>query len=249
MEEDLKKSINRVVFIIMMHEEIDAILEKEQFILDEENSKRYESILQFHIKKTDSLEVIMVKFQKDPFHQTSVFGTELSFFGTSVSISTYNPDLIINMGYAGHTGVDGILSLGTVCVANTIAKFHRRQMIVDFARNTNEGNYPLKTPENLIRSLKFTPVYVGTSNSFVEFDDIAFKLGIHLVEMELASIAKACNYFNKTLIGIKIVSDNTEPQENRDATFKDSLTNLKQTFHRTFSELSSFLKDKKLDDL
>lgn len=249
MVEYLTKKLNKVLFIVIMQEEIDSILENENFSLDKENSQKYENLMEFYTKKIQSIEIILVKFKKDPLHQTSVFGTELAFLATYNSIITYNPDLIVNLGYAGDTGYNGNLSLGTVCVANNMAKFHRRLMIVDFAKNTNEGNYPLRTFDNLCKELNYKSVSVGTSNSFVEFDDVAFKKGINLVEMELASVARACMYFNKVVLGIKIVSDNSEARENRDKAFIEGLSNLKQKFFLTFNELVFYLNNKSINEL
>ena len=221
----------------------------ENFELDQENTKRYENILEFYVKKTENQELILVKFKKDPTHQTSVFGTELSFFATYNAILIYNPDLIVNIGYAGDTGFNEVIPLGTVCVAEGNVKYHRRLMIVEFAKKTNEGNYPLTKFDKLVKELNYRHVKVGTSNSFVNYDDVAFEQGINLVEMELASVARACVYFNKIVLGVKIVSDNKESRENRNTVFIENLVSLKDRFYKTFSEIVSFLNNKTFSDL
>jgi nucleoside phosphorylase len=249
MEEQLEKKITRVLWILIMREEMDSILEKESFVLDKENSKKYENILEFFSKIIGDQEIIMVRLKKDPTHQTSVFGTELAFFAAYNAIMIYNPDLVINMGYAGDTGAEGNLPLGSVCVAQRSAKYHRREMLIEFFRKTNEGNYPLRTFDNFTNDLKYRAVSVGTSNSFVPFDEIAFKQGIALVEMEFASITRACAYFNKSVLGVKIVSDNNEARENREKAFSDSLVNLKDTIFKTFKEITNYLDNKRIIDL
>ena len=67
--------------------------------------------------------------------------------------------------------------------------------------------------------------------------------------MELASVVRAAMYFNKVVLGVKIVSDNTEARENREKTFTESMSNLKQTFHKTYLELVSYLNNKSIIDL
>lgn len=249
MEEQLQKKITKILFVLIMQEEMDSILEKENFIRDEDRSKLYPNMLEFFTKKNGDQELIMVRFLKDPTHQTSVFGTEMSFFATYISIQIYNPDLIINMGYAGDTGADGNLSLGTVGVAQGIARYHRREMLIEHTRKTNEGNYPIRSFDKLIKDLNYKSVKVGTSNSFVEFDDIAFKQGITLVEMELASIYRACIYFDKVAIGVKIVSDNADARADRQKSFLDSLLLLKETIYNTYKDLTQYLKGKSIADL
>jgi len=227
-----------------MREELNAILEKESFTLDTENTRKFSNILEFYIKKINDLEVIITSLKNDPIYNLSAVGTETAFFAIFTSINLYNPDLVINMGYAGSMKTQ----IGTVCIAENEAVFHRREMIVPSYMQMNEGHFKLPRVDNLVRDLSFSYALVGTSNSFVKYDDVAYKKGFELVEMELSSVAKACSYFNKPLIGVKLVSDNNL-KETRGEEFIKSLENLKVKFNTTYNELVNFLGNKNLSDL
>jgi hypothetical protein len=125
-------------------------------------------------------------------------------------------------------------------------------MIIKFFENTTHGHYPVITCPNLCKDLDFTNVKVGTSNSFVDHDKIAFEKNIKVVEMELCSVARACSYYNTPCIGVKIISDSgdaTISEEEREKQFLESLVILQKSFYESFEKLNNYLIGKKVNEL
>ena len=156
------------------------------------------------------------------------------------------------MGYAGDTGIGVKLSLGSIVIAHEKSIYHRREMIIKFYENTSHGHYPVLSCENMCKELSFANAKVGTSNSFVDHDKIAFEKNIKVVEMELCSVARACHYFAKPCIGIKIISDSGDEsvsEEERQKEFLESLVILQNSFYENFERINDYIFGKKVEDL
>jgi hypothetical protein len=249
------KPVSKIMYMIVLPEESNAILEKENFIKDTVITKDYSNILEAFILNKNNAETIIIRPLDDPLHSTSLFGTEIAFFVTYMGIKLFQPDVVISMGYAGEvTLVEGEqpLGLGAVVIAKEKSIYHRRQMIVKYYEKTSEGHYPVLSCDRLVNELKFNSCLVGTSNSFVRHDDVAITKQVKVVEMELCSVARACHYFSIPCIGVKIISDGGAKdisEEERVKQFLDSLPFLRQTFYETYEKVNSHLFNKHVNEL
>ncbi len=248
-------TISKILYVIVLAEESSAILEKEHFQKEETLSKEYSNILEAFVHIKEGKEIYVIRPIDDPLHSTSLFGTEISFFITYMGIKLFNPDLVISMGYAGEVFCNSSTPLGqgSVVIANDHSIYHRREMIVKFYEKTSSGLYPLHSCQNLVSHLGFQSCKVGTSNCFVRHDHVAGKKGVRVVEMELCSVARACFYFKKPCIGVKIISDGGPhedlSEEDRVKQFLDSLPLLKEKFNETYTTVNEYLFGKSLDQL
>ena len=245
-------TVQKILYCIVMNEESSHLLEKNEFVKDDSISKEYGNILEAFVKKTEKGEIIIIRPLNDPLHNTGLFGTEIAFFLTYTGIKHFNPDIIISMGYAGDTGVGEKLPLGTVVIAEEKSLYHRREMIIKFFERTSHGHYPVLSCSNMCKDLFMNNAKVGTSNSFVEHDHVAKGKEIKVVEMELCSVARACNYFNKSCIGVKIISDSGDDisnEEEREKQFLESLVVLQKKFYESFGLLNDYILGKSIEDL
>lgn len=246
--------IQKILFLIVMEEESSNLLEEHNFELDREFSEKHSTFLESYSLKTNEDEptILLVRPKRDPLHKTSSFGTETAFLLTYLAVQYYNPCLIVNLGYAGYTLSDQGVNLGDVVIAKEKSVFHRRQMIIEFYRRTNEGHYPVIAADALAKEMGFRQLSVGTSNNFVKKDDVALEKDIAVVEMELCSVARACYLFNKPCLGMKIISD-VPPKDNdessRENEFLESLVFLKGKFKETFWNLVNYIKKRSLDEI
>ena len=125
------------------------------------------------------------------------------------AILTHMPDLVINYGSAGALhGHSGLLTVGSVCQrdANCRPLRERGYMLgenVLYYNSTEQG------------------VKCGSGNNFVTDPDAWTKEHCDVVDMELWSIAKACEFNNIPWISRKWVSDNADGEAG--ATWEDAL--------------------------
>ena len=264
MEQNKQLIVKKILYVIVMPEESSVLLQNEKFVKDETLSGEYSNILEsFTLTKevskendsTEKYQIIIIRPTNDPINNTSLFGTEISFFISYIGLKHYKPDLIISLGYAGDTSTidEERLKLGSVVIAKQKGLYHRREMIIKFYEKTSEGHYPLLNCDQMVKSLGFHSCSVGTSNSFCKHDNVAVNKGIKVVEMELCSVARAGAYFNVPCIGVKIISDggsdSIQNEEEREKQFLESLEIMKNTLYSTFGKLNGFLLGKKIDEL
>jgi hypothetical protein len=243
------KSIRKILYVMVMQEESNAILEKGNFTKCTELSD-YSNILEA-FKSTNS-DIYIIRPINDPMHNTCLFGTEISFFITYMGIKAFNPDLVLSMGYAGDTGLGDKLPLGTVVIASEKSIYHRRNMIIKIYENTTNGHYPVLSCANMIKELQYTGAKIGTSNSFVHHDTIAVEKDIKVVEMELCSVARACAYFGTPCVGVKVISDIGEEDVDplvREKQFLESIGILREQFYLAFDRISVYVLGKSVSDL
>lgn len=253
---DTERQIKTILYVVVMKEESDAVLHMHDFVLDKNFTNEYKNILESFVfnNKESGQKIIVMRPTIDPVHNTGLFGTEIAFFLAYVGIKNYSPDLVVSMGYAGDTGMTPEESLkhGTVVIAKEKGVYHRRQMLIKLYEKVSEGHYPLNNCEKLCKALGYESHPVGTSNAYVQHDQIATEKKIKVVEMELCSVARACAYFDVTCVGVKIISDcstdNVDEKE-REKVFLDNLMILRRKFNETFETLNKFLVNKKLSDL
>jgi nucleoside phosphorylase len=247
----IDNKITSILYVVVMPEESNAILDKGKF--EKNNSlQEYENVLEAFTTKTDDFQIHIIRPLNDPLHNTGLFGTEIAFFITYIGIKYLKPDIVISLGYAGDTGIGEKLPLGTIVIAEEKSLYHRRNMIVKVMENTSHGHYPVLSCNKMIKDLNYINAKVGTSNSFVHHDHIAFERGIKVVEMELCSVARACMYFNIPCIGVKIISDCGEENcdiEEREKQFLESLELLRKTFYLAYDEISHYILGKNIKDL
>jgi hypothetical protein len=242
-------SIGKILYCVVMHEESSHLLTG-GFV--EDTSIEFGNIMEAFVKKSETGDIIIVRPKNDPHHNTGLFGTEIAFFITYIGIMHYNPDVVISMGYAGDTGVGEKFKLGSVCIAEEKSIYHRREMIIKFFENTSHGHYPVLSCPNLCKELNFFSAKIGTSNSFVDHDKIAYAKNIKVVEMELCSVARACSYFKTPCMGVKIISDSGDEnvsEEEREKQFLESLVILQKSFYESFEKLNGYLFGKKVEEL
>ena len=138
------------------------------------------------------------------------------------AILTHTPDLVINYGSAGalhaHTG---LLTVGSVC-----------QRDAD-CRPLRERGYMLG--ENVLYyNSSEQGVKVGSGNNFVTNPDQWTKDHCDLVDMELWSIAKVCEFNDIPWVSRKWVSDNADGAAG--GTWEDALAAGEQAFVKWFKE-------------
>ncbi len=200
------------------------------------------------------MEVILVRPLNDPFNNTPLFGTEIAFLTTYLAAKHYDPDLIVSFGYAGSTGLNKGLRLGDIVLGKDCGYYFRRNMIIEFYQKTSMGLYPLYNCIKATESLAFPLCQIGSSNSFVNHDQIAHSKNVEVVEMELCSVARAAFYFKIPCVGMKIISDTSKNDEltdekERQIEFLKSLEIMRERIVVGFEKFSEFLVDKKLGDL
>lgn len=138
------------------------------------------------------------------------------------AILTHNPDLVINYGSAGALhDHNGLLTVGSVC-----------QRDAD-CRPLRERGYMLG--ENILYyNSSEQGVKCGSGNNFVTNPDKWTKEHCDIVDMELWSIAKVCEFNNIPWLSRKWVSDNADGEAG--ATWEDALAAGEQAFVKWFKE-------------
>lgn len=261
------KQIKKILYVMVMEEESNAVLESQKFTKDEEFSALHGNILDVHYleytKNSENIEnykdksiIYIIRPRKDPLHNTSQFGTEIAFLLTYLGIQQFKPDIVISMGYAGYTNYNNDLkrelTLGDVAIARDKSIYHSRIMIIKEYEKTCEGHYPLHNCENMVKSLNYHSCKVGTDSSFIPHDQCAFGKEIHVVEMELCSVARAAAYFNLPCVGVKIISDtksDSHDEKERQEMFIKSLMIMREKFYNVFKELNEYMFDKFVEEL
>jgi len=253
---DLNKNIEKVLYSIVLPEESQTLIEKYNFKKDDSFSLSHSNLLEtfIHINSEKKLEIIIVRPLNDPFNNTPLFGTEIAFLTTYLAAKHYNPDLIISFGYAGTTGLNKTLGLGDIVLSKDCGYYFRRNMIIEYYQKTSMGLYPVFNCLNASEILGFSLALIGSSNSFVNHDEIAHSKNIEVVEMELCSVARAAYYFKIPCIGIKIISDTSKNNEGTDENeraleFLKSLEIMKGKILIAFEKFNDFLKQKKIGEL
>jgi len=253
---ELNRIIKKVLYSIVLPEESQILIEKCNFIKDEEFSKSHSSLLEtFHsIDPIHNLEIIIVRPLNDPFSNTPLFGTEIAFLITYLAAKHYNPDLIISFGYAGSTGLNKNIKLGDIVLSRDCGYYFRRNMIVDFYQKTSMGLYPVFNCIKASEKLGFYLAQIGSSNSFVNNDAIAHSKKVEVVEMELCSVARAAYYFKIPCVGMKIISDTSKDHEFTDEKerifeFLKSLEIMREQILYAFKTFNEFLVNKKLENI
>lgn len=255
--------IKKILFVIVMEEESNAILEMEKFKKDEDFSELHRNLLDVHYlevntgSEEDKGVIYIIRPKKDPLHNTSLFGTEIAFLLTYLGIQHYKPDVVISMGYAGYTNFNNDLNgrdlnLGDVAIAREKSIYHSRVMIIKEYEKTCEGHYPVHNCENMVKELNYFSCRVGTDSSFIVHDHCAFSKEIHVVEMELCSVSRAAAYFNVPCIGVKIISDtksDSYDENERQEMFIKSLMIMREKFFSVFKELNAYMLNKSIEEL
>lgn len=252
---DTNRKINKVLYSIVMPEESQILIEKFNFRKDTKFSNLHSMLLEtfIHTVEKSNLEIILVRPLDDPFNKTSLFGTEISFLTTYLAAKHYDPDLIISLGYAGSTGLKK-LKLGDIVLSKDCGFYFRRNMIIEYYQKTSMGLYPVYNCVKASEALGFQFAQIGSSNSFVNHDEIAYAKNIEVVEMELCSVARAAYYFKIPCVGMKIISDTSKNDEltdekERAQEFLKSLEIMRGQILVAFEKFNEFLVEKKLGDL
>lgn len=253
---DTNRKITKVLYAIVMPEESQILIEKFSFKKDDEFSNSHPTLLETftHTDETKNLQLIIVKPLNDPFNNTSLFGTEISFLTTYLAAKHYDPDLIVSLGYAGSTGLNKDLKLGDIVLSRDCGFYFRRNMIIEYYQKTSMGLYPVFNCEKASEALRFPFAVIGSSNSFVNHDEIACAKMIEVVEMELCSVARAAYYFKIPCFGLKIISDTSKNDELTDEKeraneFLKSLEIMRGQILVAFEKINEFLVAKKLGEL
>jgi len=253
---DTSRKIQKVLYSIVLPEESQILIDKYNFTKDISFSNSHSTLLESFTQTfpNSSLEIVLVRPLNDPFNNTPLFGTEIAFLTTYLAAKHYDPDLIVSFGYAGSTGLNKSLKLGDIVLSKDCGYYFRRNMIVDYYKRTSMGLYPVYNCCNAAETLGFPLSQIGSSNSFVNHDEIAHSKNIEVVEMELCSVARAAFYFKIPCVGMKIISDTSKNDENTDEKerameFLKSLEIMRGKILVGFEKLNEFLNEKKLGDL
>ena len=108
---NLDIKITKVLYVIMMSEEITDIVKKYNFELDTSITNSHKDMLKGYTAKYKELNLILVTPDFDPLHKKNCYGTEISFLVAYLGIKHYSPDLVVSFGYAGSNGLFPTLPL------------------------------------------------------------------------------------------------------------------------------------------
>lgn len=243
------KKISIILSVIVMKSEFEDIVSKEQYTKDDEFSNLHKEILVSYRKTYPSFTSIIITGVEDSYHKLHPVGTEIAFLLTYLGSKYYNPDIIVNTGYAGSSGYKK-LKKGDIVISTEKGEYYRRSCILDYYEPFIKGLYPIKNFDKLGKELNFISGKIGTTDSFVADDNgEAKKKEITCVEMEFASISRIGHYLNKPVIGLKIISDGEEGDDNREKEFNESIENLGEVIYLNHLRLLFRLSDMNIHDL
>lgn len=240
------QKISKILSIIVMKQELDEIISKEKYDIDEEFTSMHKEILTSYKKEyiiNDSkLTSIILTGKPDPLHNLYPVGTEIAFLLSYLGTKHYNPDCIVSTGYSGSSGLV-TLKKGDVIISKGFGHYYLRECIMDYYLPVIKGNYPVFDSTNIGKELGFIPGQIGTSDSFLATDGGKSKEnGITCIEMEFAAISRIGFYLNTPLIGLKIISDGEDDNESdRQGEFKHSLTALGAKIENAYLVLIKYL--------
>lgn len=209
--ENVISKINSFLAIIVMKEEFDLIVEKDKYEIDSDFTNLHKEVLISYKKKftfnEKSVEGIILTGTVDKLHKLSPVGSEVAYLLAYLGIKYYNPDVVLNCGYAGCSGLNKLFR-GDIVLSTNKASYYLRKCIIPIYDPFVKGGYPVFDSTKIAESLGFKSGVVGTSDSFVESDGgVSKEVGASCIEMEFCAIARTCYTLNKQCIGIKIISD------------------------------------------
>ena len=220
------KNIQKVLFLAAMKEELESILN---------SFKNYEIIIEnhftinFHIIKTKKIILICA---------LCGCGKVNSSMTTTISIITYQPDFIVNIGVAGgfHISQKPLdLVIGTSFIYTDVdiecLGFKPGQLLGEpqiFPSNLELINLikELDIKNKLNTNVHFGQI--GTSDSFISQKSQILKIknlfpDVICVEMEGTSISHVCSKFNCPILAIRSLSDIAISEEDNSIQFNDLL--------------------------
>lgn len=248
-------NVKTVVTIIVMQEELDLIINKENYSIDDGFTDLHKNVLVSYKKEYKHQDKIVnsyiVSGSLDKLHKLSKVGCETASLLTYLSIQHYKPDLVLNCGYAGSSGLVHY-NLGDLILSKEYGCYYEREMIFPSHKAITFGKYPIFDCEEISKKLGFHLGIIGTSDSFVSCDKgLSKSLGINCVEMEFAAISRICYNMGIPVIGLKIISDthtleedgsensNNKPEDEdkRKSEFEFSIKELPSTIYNGYMKL------------
>lgn len=204
-------NINTVVTIIAMQEELDLIINSQNYSIDELFTNLHQNILVSYKKEYKHNDKIVNSYiisgSEDKLHKLSKVGCETAALLTYLAIQHYKPNLVLNCGYAGSSGLVHY-NLGDLILSKGYGCYYDREMIFQSHKDIAFGKYPVFNCEELNKKLNFHLGIIGTTDSFKSCDKgLSKSLGLSCVEMEFAAISRICYNMNVPVIGLKIISD------------------------------------------
>ena len=248
---EILSKINKFLSIIVMKQECEMIIEKDEYLPDENFNKLHSQVATAYVKKFtfDQKEVdgIIITGTVDKLHKLSPVGCETAYLLSYLGVQYYKPDVLISIGYAGSTGYQK-MKLGDVVISNGTGCYYLRDVIIPIYKPFINGNYPVYDSSFLAEKLGFIAGQVATSDSFLASDNNEAKnLGKSCIEMEFAAIARLGYTLGVEVIGLKIISDcekdleDGQTNEDRQKQFEESLKNLPNVIYDSMNKLVKYL--------
>jgi len=248
---DKISKVSTILSIIVMKQEISDIIKKEAYTIDTEFTNQHKEILISYVKtytKNDgtSFKSIVLTGTDDPLHNRSPVGTEIAFLLSYLGCKYYNPNVIVNTGYSGSSGLIN-LKKGDIIISKGVGQYYLRECIIDYYAPVIIGSYPVYDSTKIGENLNFKPGQIGTCDSFLASDSgKAKEKGITCIEMEFAAISRIGYYLNIPVIGLKIISDGEDDETNRQGEFAEALETLGHKIENAFLVLIHYLSDYQL---
>ncbi|NMA06307.1 MAG: 5'-methylthioadenosine/S-adenosylhomocysteine nucleosidase [Ruminococcaceae bacterium] len=156
------------------------------------------------------------------FLAVSGIGKVFASMATSILLSTYKCDLILNTGLAGSCD-SGLMPGDSVLVNKVFFHDFDERIYEDVNKGFDSDVNLLKLSSDAVLQLglKYKLGVCATGDVFVDDsikkDAIITKTGCKCIEMELAAIAQACKAFSVPFVSLKVISDNAD--ENAEGDF------------------------------
>lgn len=245
--------ISKILTIMVMPQEWEQIAKKHNYIEDPDLTNKHKEILKaFKTTYTDQdgnkSDGFLIVPIKDPLHDIEPVGAEICFLLTYIGIKHYDPDVVLSIGFAGSTDVVDY-KVGDIILGKGNGIYHKRDVIIPPYKPIIKGNYPFADSSSIAKELGFFTGSIGTSDVFEARDDTAIEMGISCLDMECASMARACFYLKKPCIPMKIISDTTKKTESdRNEEFTKSADSLRNRLEEAYAKLVTYLigKEKSL---
>lgn len=203
------------------------------------------------IETKQSVEFITGKIaEKDVVLVLSGIGKSLSAMTTTILLSNYNIDLVINVGSAG--GLNTSLKVLDTVVSNKVAQADFDLTAFGYARDFFEKRLSFQADKNIIskiESLNLDNVVVGdivSSDTFIskesQVNNILKNFNTALcADMEAGSIAMVLDYFKIPFIVIRSISDVVLSSHNNAMQFNEYLTYASKNSAKITKELIKVL--------
>lgn len=200
-------------------------------LINHYNLKRiaYHNPIEIYGNETKS--ILICLNGKSEKHGIDNIGTQAATLNAFITITNYQPDLIINCGTAGGFISKGA-KIGDTYIASEKICFHDRR--IDLPGGFKEyalGNYPVLNSDFLAKKFNLKQGIISSSDAldYTEKDlEIFHKNNASVKEMEAAAIAWVCELHNQEFTAIKTITDIVDSEH---CTSEEFLKNFEMASH------------------